>query len=36
MYIEPIAEVDFFSQIVGSSGGWESEIDPDDDFFAEN
>lgn len=36
MYIEPKAEVDFFSQIVGSSGGWESEIDPDDDFLVGN
>ena len=37
VYVEPMAQVDFFSQIIGSSaGGWESEIDPDNDVMAGN
>ncbi len=31
IYDEPLAEVDFFAEVVGSStDDWESEIDPDD------
>ena len=29
-YLEPLADVSFFAQVVGSSNGdWESDIDPD-------
>ena len=28
-YDEPMADVSFFAEIVGSSNFWESEIDPD-------
>ena len=28
-YAEPLAEVSFFDDVVGSSKDWESEIDPD-------
>ena len=29
IYEKPLAEVDFFSEIVGASGDWETPIDPD-------
>lgn len=28
-YLEPLADVSFFAQVVGSSNDWESDIDPD-------
>ena len=29
IYDEPMADVSFFAEVVGSSNDWESEIDPD-------
>ena len=30
IYDKPLAEVSFFSEVIGASGDWESEIDPDE------
>ncbi len=29
-YDEPMSDVSFFDEVVGSSNRWESDIDPDD------